>query len=167
MFERPGFRHKDDADDNEEKRVGTFFVNFSPHNKMMRSISKNARQCLGRSGSSLFLWMSVTVFWRTDEWESLSRKYWNEPAPSVSPHNDQKQLRCHHGLTNSLRSKSFFSNPNKSVKNMRRAFQDPKCLKQNIQHFLIHYRHSMQPENRPKLSQQPPENVRNFDVFSL
>ena len=75
MFEWPGFRHIDDADDNEEKRVGTFrkhFVNFSPHNKMMRSISKNARQCLGRSRSSLFLWMSVTVFWRTDEWDSLS-----------------------------------------------------------------------------------------------
>ena len=25
MFERPGFRHKDDADNNEDKRVGTFF----------------------------------------------------------------------------------------------------------------------------------------------
>ena len=131
MFEWPGFRQRDDADDNEEKRVGTFrqyFVNFSPHNKMMRSISKNARQCLGRSRSSLFLWMSVTVFWRTDEWESLSRKYWNEPAPSVSPHNGQKQLRFHHGLRNILRSISFFSNPKKSVKKYAKGISGPKMF---------------------------------------
>ena len=53
-----------------------------------------------------------------------------------------------------------FQTPIKVLKSMWRAFQDPKCLKQNIQHFLSHYWHCMEPENKPKLSQRPPENIK-------
>ena len=126
MFEWPGFRHIDDADDNEEKKYGTFFVNFSPHNKMMRSIPKNARQCLGRSRSSLFLWMSVTVFWRTDEWDSLCQgnieMNQHRQCLLTMIKNSSGVIMVWQIVCDQNHS---FQTPIKVLKNMRRAFQDP------------------------------------------